>query len=105
MSLDHVDQKAHHWSAALKEKKVAMEALLQAQKSLEEVEEDISEYLSKESIEGAHAQFLSTLNPSNPDASYLLTVGQAFVHPLTSCLKSYHIQPVQQPLHTVGMVL
>ena len=79
-------QKGESWSAALLAKKAAMENLLTAQKSLEEVEESIAEHLSMESIEGAHARFLSTLNPSHPDALYLLRIGQVFVRPLSSRL-------------------
>ena len=76
-------QQARRWSAALMAKKAAMENLLAVQKSLEEVENSITDHLSKDTIESANARFLSTLNPSNPDGYYLLTVGRAVVFPLS----------------------
>ena len=76
-------QQARCWSAALMAKKAAMENLLAVQKSLEEVEDSIAVHLSKDTIKSAHARFLSTLNPSNPDGYYLLTVGRAVVCPLS----------------------
>lgn len=84
------------WSTAFLAKKVAMENLLKAQKSLEEIEESIAEHLSKESIEGAHAHFLSTLSPSHPDALYLLRVGQVVICPLSSHLQPSCIRPTQE---------
>ena len=48
-------QQARHWSSALLAKKAAMENLLNVQKSLEEVEDSITEHLSKETIKSAHA--------------------------------------------------
>ena len=84
--LREATQKGRNWAAALLAKKAAMEGLLKAQKSLEEAEESIAEHMSRESIESAHADFLSTLNPSHPDALYLLRVGQIFVRPLSSRL-------------------
>jgi hypothetical protein len=95
------DQQAHLWSAALMAKKTAMENMLRAQKSLEEIEESIAEHLSKESIEGAHAWFLSTLNPSNPETFYLLTVGRTVVRPLSSRLQSSRIRSTKEGF--VGM--
>ena len=79
-------QKGRSWATALLAKKAAMEDLLKAQKSLEEIEDSIAEHLSREYIDGAHAHFLSTLNPSYPDALYLLKVGQIFVRPNSSRL-------------------
>ena len=49
-------------------KKRAMDNMLLAQKSLEEVEESIAKYIPKETIEVAHARFLSRISVSNPDA-------------------------------------
>lgn len=89
-------QQGHGWSTALLAKKVAMKNLLKAQKSLKEIEESITEHLSKESIKGAHAHFLSTLNPSHPDALYLLRVGQVVVRPLSSLLQPSHIRHTQE---------
>lgn len=66
-----------------------MENLLTVQKSLEEVENSIIHHLSKESIESAHARFLSTLNPANPDGHYLLTIGRAVVCPLSIRLQDH----------------
>lgn len=54
-ALHHAEMLAHHWSGALMAKKTAMENLLKAQQSLEEIEQSIVQCLSKESIEGAHA--------------------------------------------------
>lgn len=72
---------AHLWCATLKAKKAAMETLLQIQKSLEMIEESVAKYISMDYIQGTHAQFLSTLDPSIPEASYLITVGRAVVNP------------------------
>ena len=58
-----------------------MENLLNAQRSLEEIELSIAKHLPKETIEGAHARFLSPLNPLEPEALYLLTVGRAVISP------------------------
>jgi len=69
-------------------KKDAMENMLKVQKSLEEIEESIAQHLPKESVEGAHACFLSSLNPSNPDGLYLLTIGWAVTCPLSARIKS-----------------
>jgi len=79
-------QQAHLWSGALKAKKTALENLVKAQKSLEEIEEAIAEHLPMQSIEGAHTQFLSTLQPCNPEAVYMLTVGRVVIHPLSACI-------------------
>ncbi|KIM60350.1 hypothetical protein SCLCIDRAFT_26691 [Scleroderma citrinum Foug A] len=81
-------QQVHCWSAALIAKKDAMENMLKVQKSLEEIEESIAQHLPKESIEGAHARFLSTLNPSNPDGLYLLTIGWEVTCPLSAHIRS-----------------
>ena len=95
--LHQAAQQGHGWSTALLAKKAAMENLLKAQKSLEEIEESIAEHLSKESIEGAHARFLSTLNPSHPDALYLPRVGQIVIRPLSSRLvRPSCIRPTQE---------
>ena len=87
-------QQAQYWSAALMAKKAAMENLLKVQKSLKEVKNSIMNYLSKESIESAHAQFLPTLNPSHPDGYYLLTIGWAVVCPLSVRLEGHHASSV-----------
>ena len=87
-------QQARRWSSALMAKKDTMENLLKVQKSLKEVEDAISEHLSKETIESAHARFLSTLNPSNPDGYYLLTIGRAVVYPLSIRLEGRHVRSV-----------
>ncbi|KIM56131.1 hypothetical protein SCLCIDRAFT_29840 [Scleroderma citrinum Foug A] len=91
-------QQARCWSAALMAKKAAMENLLKVQKSLEEVENSIMNHLSKESVESAHARFLSTLNPSHPDGYYLLTIGQAVVCPLSVRLEGRHASSVGMSL-------
>ena len=87
-ALRNADEQAHCWSAALKAKKVAMENMLRAQQSLEEVESSIATFLPKETIESTHAQFLSTLPPSDPEALYLLALGRRFIRPLSSRIKS-----------------
>ncbi|KAL4063284.1 hypothetical protein V8B97DRAFT_1876964 [Scleroderma yunnanense] len=87
-ALCHAEVQAHCWSTALMAKKTAMENLLKAQQSLENIEESIVQCLSKESIEGAHAQFLSMLKPSDPEALYLLAVGWVFICPLSSHIRS-----------------
>lgn len=94
-ALEEADQQAHLWCAALKTKKAAMENLLRAQMSLEKIEESIAQHLSVETIEGAHARFLSALdlNPSNPEVSYLLTIGRAGVHPLSSRMGFFRGNP------------
>ncbi|KIM60713.1 hypothetical protein SCLCIDRAFT_1216608 [Scleroderma citrinum Foug A] len=82
----HADEQARLWSSALKAKKTAMENLLSAQRSLEEIEVSVAKHLPKEIVTGAHAGFLSPLNPSVPEAHYLLTVGQVVISPLSSHL-------------------
>ena len=74
-ALRHADEQAHCWYAALKEKKVAMENMLRAQQSLEEIETSITRFLPKDTIEGTHSRFLSTLPPSDLEACYLLGLG------------------------------
>ena len=74
--------------------------MLLAQKSLEEVEESIAKYLPKETIEVAHARFLSRISLSNPDALYLLAVGRPVTHPLTSRLEYARIKSARK--NTVG---
>ena len=64
-----------------------MENMLRAQQSLEEVETSIAKFLPKETIEGTHALFLSTLQPRDPEALYLLALGQGFIRPLSSRIK------------------
>ncbi|KAL4068997.1 hypothetical protein J3A83DRAFT_4373262 [Scleroderma citrinum] len=77
-------------------KKTAMENLLRAQRSLKEIEVSIAKHLLKETIEGAHAQFLSPLNSSEPEALYLLTVGQIVISPLSSCLAASHTRFIKE---------
>lgn len=72
-----------------------MENLLKAQKSLENIEDSIAQHLSLESIEGAHAWFLSALDPSNQEAAYLLKIGLAAIQPLTSCLKTFRPRSIK----------
>ena len=69
-----------------------MENLLSAQKSLEEVEESIAKYLPKETIEVAHAQFLSRINTSKSDTMYLLAVGRPVIRPFSSRLENSRIK-------------
>ena len=69
-----------------------MEELLKTQQSLEEIEESIARYLSKETIEFAHAQFLSTIGSSDPEAHYLFAAGRLVIRPLASCLESPRIK-------------
>lgn len=68
-----------------------MENLLSAQRSLEEIEVSVAKHLPKETIEGAHAQFLSPLNPPEPEALYLLTVGRVVISSLSSRLAASRI--------------
>lgn len=77
----HADQQAYRWLAAFRMKKSAMESLLRAQKSLEDIEASIGHHIAREVIENTHTQFLSALDPSIPEASYLSTIGRAVVHP------------------------
>ena len=70
------------------EKKATLENLLKTQQLLEEMEETVAKYLSKETIEVAHARFLSTIGSSNPEAQYLLAAGRLVICPLSSRLKS-----------------
>ena len=74
------------------EKKAAMEHMLRAQKSLEEVEESIAKYIPKETIEVAHARFLSRMNSPDLDGPYLLAVGRQAIRPLFSRLQYPHIK-------------
>ena len=69
-----------------------MENLLRAQKSLEEVEESLTKYLPKETIEVAHARFLSRMCSSDSDALYLLSVGRPVVRPLSTRLEYARIK-------------
>ncbi|KAF8835143.1 hypothetical protein BDN67DRAFT_1015800 [Paxillus ammoniavirescens] len=90
-------KQANLWAAVLMKKKAAMENMLQAQQSLEKIEESIAEHLSQESIEGAHAQFLAALNPSSPEAFYLLTIRRAVIYPLASHLQHSCNESAAQP--------
>ena len=74
------------------EKKAAMEHMLRAQKSLEEVEESIAKYIPKETIEVAHARFLSRMNSPDLDGPYLLAVGRQAIRPLCSRLQYPYIK-------------
>ena len=73
-------------------KKDALENLLKTQQSLEEVEESIAGFISKETIEVAHARFLSTINSSDPEALYLFAAGRLVIRPLSSRLASSSIK-------------
>jgi hypothetical protein len=84
-ALEQGELQGYLWATALKTKKAVMENLLKAQKS-------IAQHLSIESIEGVHARFLSALDPSNPEASYLLTIGRAGVH-LSSHIRFFNGNP------------
>ena len=64
-----------------------MENMLRAQQSLEEIETSIARFLPKDTIEGTHSRFLSTLQPSDPEARYLLGLGRGFIRPLSSRIK------------------
>ena len=88
----HADQQAHCWTAALMEKKAAMEHMLRAQRTLEEVEESIAKYIPKETIKIAHARFLSRMNSPDLDSIYLLAVGRQAIRPLFSHLQYPHIK-------------
>lgn len=63
---------------------------MRAQISLEMVEESIAQHLLIETIEGAHARFLSALDTSSAETTYLLMIGRLGVHPLSSRLRSFH---------------
>lgn len=77
-----VTQQADLWHYVLKQKKVAMENLLKAQKILESLQEVFAHRISVETIEGTHARFLSGITPTtSPEARYLLTVGCLNIHP------------------------
>ncbi|KAL4071230.1 hypothetical protein V8B97DRAFT_2007675 [Scleroderma yunnanense] len=97
---DKLIEKAHTLNAGIDDddlaKKTAMENLLRAQRSLKEIEVSIAKHLLKETIEGAHAQFLSPLNSSEPEALYLLTVGQIVISPLSSCLAASHTRFIKE---------
>ena len=82
-----------------------MENMLRAQQSLEEVEASIITFLPKETIEGTHAQFMSTLLPSNLEVLYLLALGQKFICPLSSRIKSaQHGVRCSRAITSVGLV-
>ena len=57
---------------------------MNVQRALEEVEMSIVKHFPVETIEGAHARLLSPLNPAEPEALYLLTVGQVVISSLPS---------------------
>ena len=73
-------------------KKDTLENLLKTQQSLEEIEETIAKFLSKETIEIAHARFLSTINSTDPEAFYLFAAGRLIIRPLSSRLESSSIK-------------
>ena len=81
------DEQARLWSSTLKAKKAALENLLNIQRKLEEVELSVVEHLPRETVDGAHARFLSSLNPAEPEALYLLTVGRVVINPLSSRIR------------------
>jgi len=64
-----------------------LENLLNVQRALEEVEVSIAKHFPTETVEGAHARFLSPLNPAEPEALYLLTVGRVVISPLSSRIR------------------
>lgn len=87
------------------EKKAALENLLRTQQLLEEMEETVAKYLSKETIEVAHARFLSTIGSSDPEARYLLAAGRLVIRPLSSRLESPRIKLANRRLsHVVTSV-
>lgn len=95
-------KQADLWAVALKSKKIAMENLLKAQKMLEEVQEAVTEYISAETVEGAHNRFLSGIGPRvTPEARYLWTIGHLTVNPPFS-LSECPGDP-QRPLFSFGL--
>ena len=86
-SFRRADEQARLWISTLKAKKAALENLLNIQRALEEVELSVAKHLPRETVEGAHARFLSPLNPTEPEALYLLTVGRAVISPLSSRIR------------------
>ena len=73
-----------------------MDNLLKAQQSLEEVEESIAKYVHKETIEVAHARFLSRISSSRSEALYLLAIGRPVVRPLSSRLEFARIKSARK---------
>lgn len=61
--------------------------MLNIQRTLEEVEVDIAKHLPRETVEGTHARFLASLDPTEPEALYILTVGRVFISPLSSRMR------------------
>lgn len=68
-----------------------MENMLKAQRSLEKIEVLITQHMSAGTVENTHARFLSALDSSHPEASYLLTIGHAVIHPLTSRMNTFRV--------------
>ena len=73
-----------------------MENMVKAQKHLEEVEESIAKYVPKETIEVAHARFLSRISSSRSEGLYLLAVGRLVLRPLSSRLEYARIKSARK---------
>ena len=69
---------------------------MKAQKHLEEVEESIAKYVPKETIEVAHARFLSRISSSRSEGLYLLAVGRLVLRPLSSRLEYARIKSARK---------
>jgi hypothetical protein len=74
-------QKSRIWHDVLLMKKDVAEKLLQAQKIIQELEDEIPEHLTRETITHLRSRFYKIDNESTPDAQFISTVSAVLVKP------------------------
>jgi hypothetical protein len=66
----HANEESKRWSSAILKKKSAMQSMLEAQKTIEEIETDVSHILNAETLEQMRSMFFHDI-PDSLDGQYL----------------------------------
>ncbi|KIJ57803.1 hypothetical protein HYDPIDRAFT_120327 [Hydnomerulius pinastri MD-312] len=70
----HVDNQSRRWAQAISKKQHAMKKMLEAQKVIEDVENDVRKYLAEDTIESLRSILCTIGDISTPDGRYLSTI-------------------------------
>ncbi|KAF9244167.1 hypothetical protein BU15DRAFT_59503 [Melanogaster broomeanus] len=68
----YANEQSQRWSSAILEKRRAMQTMLEAQKTIEDIETDVSKILNRETIEHMRSMFFRDVLDSSSDGQYLL---------------------------------
>ncbi|KAG6371351.1 hypothetical protein JVT61DRAFT_9549 [Boletus reticuloceps] len=74
-----IRQKSDMWHDALMIKKDAAERMLWAQKIIQEVEDEVAEHLTRDTIAHLHARFYGVEDESTPEGQFLSSISDVLV--------------------------